>query len=85
MFCSTQCPGVSSIALALGASLIRPRFVCGGAAGVATGLQRHCLIATAGVVYRLRLPSAEMGHSIRSSVNRFTFLSLYPCPEFLIY
>ena len=85
VFCSTQCPGVISIALALGASLIRPRFVCGGAAGVATGLQRHCLIATAGVVYRLRLPSAEMGHSIRSSVNRFTFLSLYPCPEFLIY
>ena len=61
VFCSTQCPGVISIALALGASLIRPRFVCGGAAGVATGLQRHCLIATAGVVYRLRLPSAENG------------------------
>jgi len=32
--------------------LIRPRFVCGGAAGVATGLQRHCLIARQEWQYR---------------------------------
>jgi hypothetical protein len=34
--------------------------------------------------YGMRYPT-EAERLIRSSANRFTFLSLYPCPEFLIY